>query len=60
MRSAFEIVYFAGVSLVAIFGPRFWLVGKKYGFVTPSEMLGAALWVHVGWLFWWHSRAVCF
>ena len=37
----FEIVYFAGVSLVAIFGPRFWLVGKKYGFVTPSEMLGA-------------------
>nr|WP_321457037.1 sodium:solute symporter family protein [uncultured Cohaesibacter sp.] len=37
----FEIVYFAGVSLVAIFGPRFWLVGKKYGYVTPSEMLGA-------------------
>ncbi|MER0240174.1 sodium:solute symporter family protein [Fulvimarina sp. MAC8] len=37
----FEIVYFAGVSLVAIFGPRFWAVGKAYGFVTPSEMLGA-------------------
>ena len=37
----FEIVYFAGVSLVAIFGPRFWAVGRKYGFVTPSEMLGA-------------------
>ncbi|WHZ37948.1 sodium:solute symporter family protein [Sagittula sp. MA-2] len=37
----FEIVYFAGVSLVAIFGPRFWAAGKKYGFVTPSEMLGA-------------------
>lgn len=36
----FEIVYFAGVSLVAIFGPRFWAVGKKFGFVTPSEMLG--------------------
>lgn len=36
----FEIIYFAGVSLVAIFGPRFWAVGKKYGFVTPSEMLG--------------------
>lgn len=36
----FEIVYFMGVSLVAIFGPRFWLVGKKYGYVTPSEMLG--------------------
>ncbi|MBZ5876508.1 sodium:solute symporter family protein [Chromohalobacter israelensis] len=36
----FEIVYFAGVSLVAIFGPRFWAVGKAFGFVTPSEMLG--------------------
>lgn len=36
----FEIVYFAGVSLVAIFGPKFWAVGKKFGFVTPSEMLG--------------------
>src|SRR5690625_3713322 len=24
----FEIVYFAGVSLVAVFGPRFWAVGK--------------------------------
>jgi SSS family solute:Na+ symporter len=36
----FEIVYFAGVSLVAIFGPRFWAVGRKYGFVTPYEMLG--------------------
>ncbi|SEG87168.1 sodium:solute symporter family protein [Marinobacterium lutimaris] len=36
----FEIVYFAGVSLVAIFGPKFWSVGKKFGYVTPSEMLG--------------------
>lgn len=36
----FEIIYFAGVSLVAVFGPRFWAVGKKFGFVTPSEMLG--------------------
>jgi SSS family solute:Na+ symporter len=36
----FEIVYFAGVSLVAIFGPRFWAVGKRFNFVTPSEMLG--------------------
>lgn len=36
----FEIVYFAGVSLVAIFGPRFWRVGRRYGYVTPSEMLG--------------------
>ncbi|WP_447554332.1 sodium:solute symporter family protein [Vreelandella sp. EE22] len=36
----FEIIYFAGVSLVAIFGPRFWAVGRAFGFVTPSEMLG--------------------
>ncbi|MEH7222624.1 sodium:solute symporter family protein [Bacillus sp. JJ1566] len=36
----FEIIYFMGVSLVAFFGPRFWIVGKKYGYVTPSEMLG--------------------
>lgn len=35
----FEIVYFAGVSLVAVFGPKFWAVGKAFGFVTPSEML---------------------
>lgn len=36
----FEIVYFVGVSLVAIFGPKFWFVGRAYDFVTPSEMLG--------------------
>lgn len=36
----FEIIYFVGVSLVAVFGPRFWRVGKAYNFVTPSEMLG--------------------
>jgi solute:Na+ symporter, SSS family len=36
----FEMIYFAGVSLVAFFGPRFWLAGNKYGYVTPSEMLG--------------------
>ena len=36
----FEFIYLMGVSLVLIFGPRFWLVGKKYGYVTPSEMLG--------------------
>ena len=35
----FEIIYFAGVSLVAVFGPKFWAVGKKFGYVTPSEML---------------------
>jgi len=36
----FEIIYFMGVTLVAFFGPRFWIVGKKFGYVTPSEMLG--------------------
>ncbi|WP_375261574.1 sodium:solute symporter family protein [Palleronia sp.] len=36
----FEIVYFAGVSLIAIFGRRFWRAGKRHGFVTPWEMLG--------------------
>src|SRR5690606_10865529 len=36
----FEIVYFTGVSLILIFGPRFWLAGKKNGYVTPSEMVG--------------------
>lgn len=37
----FELVYFAGLSLMLIFGPRLWLVGRRYGFITPSEMLGA-------------------
>jgi SSS family solute:Na+ symporter len=36
----FELVYLSGMVLVVYFGPRFWMVGKKYGYVTPSEMLG--------------------
>jgi solute:Na+ symporter, SSS family len=36
----FELIYLCGVTLVLIFGPRFWLVGHRYGYVTPSEMLG--------------------
>lgn len=36
----FELIYLCGVTLVLIFGPRFWIVGKKFGYVTPSEMLG--------------------
>ncbi|MFW6386593.1 MAG: sodium:solute symporter family protein [Bacillota bacterium] len=35
----FEFVYLAGLALVAFFGPRFWLVGKKYDYVSPYEML---------------------
>ncbi|MEH0069286.1 hypothetical protein V6L77_01465 [Pannonibacter sp. Pt2-lr] len=33
----FEIVYFAGVSLVAIFGPRFWAVGKNTASSRPMK-----------------------
>ncbi len=36
----FELIYLCGVTLVLIFGPRFWLAGKKFGYVTTSEMLG--------------------
>ena len=36
----FEMVYFSGLVLVAFFGPRFLLAGKRFGYVTPSEMLG--------------------
>src|SRR5690625_1030483 len=36
----FELIYMSGLVLVAFFGPRIWLVGKTYGYVTPSEMLG--------------------
>lgn len=36
----FELIYLSGIALVAFFGPRFLLVGKRYGYVTPSEMLG--------------------
>jgi len=35
----FELVYLAGLGLVAIFGPRFWLAGQHFGFITPAEML---------------------
>ncbi len=36
----FELIYLSGLVLVAFFGPRFWLVGKKYNYLTPTEMLG--------------------
>lgn len=35
----FELVYLAGLVLAAVFGPRFWLVGKKYNYLSPNEML---------------------
>ncbi|SER70419.1 solute:Na+ symporter, SSS family [Tranquillimonas rosea] len=37
----FELIYFSGLTLVIVFGPRFWLAAQKWGFVTPAEMLGA-------------------
>ena len=37
----FEIVFLvASLVLLALFIPRFWVAGKKYGYVTPSELLG--------------------
>ncbi|WP_372840946.1 sodium:solute symporter [Phaeovulum sp.] len=37
----FELIYFAGLSLLVIFAPRFWLAGRKWGFISPAEMIGA-------------------
>ncbi|WP_027365609.1 sodium:solute symporter family protein [Desulfotruncus alcoholivorax] len=36
----FELIYLSGLVLVAFFGPRFWLAGKKYNYITPAELLG--------------------
>lgn len=36
----FELIYLSGLVLVAFFGPRFWVAGKKYNYLTPTEMLG--------------------
>lgn len=36
----FELIYLSGLVLVAFFGPRFWIAGKQYNYITPSEMLG--------------------
>ncbi|MGI6079325.1 MAG: sodium:solute symporter family protein [Fastidiosipilaceae bacterium] len=35
----FELLYLSGMLLVVFFGPRLWLAGKKYGYITPYEML---------------------
>lgn len=37
----FELIYFSGLILLVIFGPRFWLAARRWGFITPAEMLGA-------------------
>ena len=36
----FELIYLSGLILVAFFGPRFWLAGKRYNYLTPTELLG--------------------
>ncbi len=36
----FELIYFSGLTLLVVFGPRFWLAAQRWGFVTPAEMLG--------------------
>ncbi|MBC7331143.1 MAG: sodium:solute symporter family protein [Synergistetes bacterium] len=36
----FELTYLAGLVLVVWFGPKFWSFGKKYGVISPAEMLG--------------------
>ncbi len=37
----FELIYFAGLSLLVLFAPRFWLAAKRWGFISPAEMIGA-------------------
>ncbi len=35
----FEIIYLSGLVLAAFFGPRFWLAGKRFGYISPAELL---------------------
>ncbi|MBE3577250.1 MAG: sodium:solute symporter family protein [Limnochordales bacterium] len=35
----FELIYLSGLMLVAFFGPRFWLAGRKFHIVSPTELL---------------------
>jgi SSS family solute:Na+ symporter len=35
----FELTYLCGLFLAVFFLPRFWLVGRKYGYITPTDML---------------------
>lgn len=37
----FELMYFAGLTLLVVFAPRFWLAARRWGFISPAEMLGA-------------------
>ena len=35
----FEVTYLCGLALVVFFGPRFWLVGRKFDYLTHSQLL---------------------
>ncbi len=35
----FEFTYLCGLVLVVFFGPRFWLVGRKFDYLTHSQLL---------------------
>jgi SSS family solute:Na+ symporter len=36
----FELTYLSGLVLAVFFAPRFWLAGKRYGYISPAELLG--------------------
>ena len=35
----FELTYLCGLVLVVFFGPRFWLVGRRFNYLTHAELL---------------------
>ncbi len=35
----FEMTYLCGLFLAVFFLPRFWLAGRKYGYITPMDLL---------------------
>jgi len=35
----FELTYLCGMFMMVFFLPRFWLVGQKYGYISPGELL---------------------
>jgi solute:Na+ symporter, SSS family len=35
----FELTYLCGMFMMVLFLPRFWLAGRKYGYISPMELL---------------------
>jgi len=35
----FEVTYLCGLALVVFFGPRFWLVGRRFDYLTHAQLL---------------------